>query len=93
MVQNQVADDVPLRYLPRLRNQKITVAGVRLPGWTGGRGFYFGDGDSFEIVQLPKSSGSSAKVKSWLPYRLTGYWREDAWGGGQFEAIAVEQVA
>ena len=91
-VQGQAVADVPLRDLPRLRNQKITVAGVRLPGWTGGRGFYFGDGDSFEIVQLPKNGGSGAKVKSWLPYRLTGYWREDAWGGGWFETTAVEPL-
>ena len=87
VIKDQATDDVPLRYLPRLHNQKTTIAGVRLPGWTGGRGFYFGDGDSFETVQLPKGSG--AKVKSWLPYRLSGHWREDAWGGGWFEAFDI----
>ncbi|MCB8928985.1 MAG: DNA polymerase III subunit alpha [Ardenticatenaceae bacterium] len=89
VVQDQAADDVPLRYVPRLRNQKTTVAGVRLPGWTGGRGFYFGDGDSFEIVQLQKTAVAKSKIKAWLPARLTGYWREDAWGGGWFEAVDV----
>ncbi|WP_420644057.1 DNA polymerase III subunit alpha [Candidatus Leptofilum sp.] len=89
VVQSQASDDVPLRYVYRLRNQKITIAGVRLPGWTGGRGFYFGDGDSFEIVRLAKTAESKAKVQSWRPYRLTGYWREDAWGGGWFEAITI----
>ncbi|MCA9953222.1 MAG: hypothetical protein KC434_00780, partial [Anaerolineales bacterium] len=91
VVKGQVADDVPLRLLPRLRNQKTTIAGVRLPGWTGGRGFYVGDGDSYEIVQLEKTV--VAKIKSWVPYRFTGFWREDAWGNGWFEAIGVAVFA
>lgn len=93
VLQPQTADDVPLRLLPRLRNQKTTVAGVRLPGWTGGRGFYLGDGDSYEIVQLEKTAVAKIKVKSWVPYRFTGYWREDAWGSGWFEAINVDLLA
>jgi hypothetical protein len=91
VVQEQTGDDVPVRFLPRLLNQKTSVAGARLPGWTGGRGFYFGDGDSFEIAQLDKAI-SKSKVKPWRPYRLTGCWREDAWGGGWFEVVALENV-
>jgi hypothetical protein len=89
VVQEQTGDDAPVRSLPGLLNRKTTVAGARLPGWTGGRGFYFGDGDCFEIARLDKSLGKS-KIKPWRPYRLTGYWREDAWGGGWFEVAAVE---
>lgn len=91
VVASQMENDVPVRYLPRLLNQKTSVAGVRLPGWTGGRGFYFGDGDSFEIAQLDKTITKS-KVKLWQPYRLTGCWREDAWGGGWFEVMAAESL-
>ncbi|WP_420631794.1 DNA polymerase III subunit alpha [Candidatus Leptofilum sp.] len=87
VVQEQTSDDVPLRLLPRLKNQKTTIAGVRLPGWTGGRGFYFGDGDSFEIVRLAETAVAKSKPKLWLPYRLTGFWRKDPWGGGWFEAV------
>jgi hypothetical protein len=86
VVKDQAVDDVPLRLVPRLRNQKTTIAGVRLPGWTGGRGFYLGDGDSYEIVQLEKTAAANLKIKSWVPYRFTGFWREDAWGSGWFEA-------
>jgi DNA polymerase-3 subunit alpha len=86
-VPEQVANNVLLRDLPRLRNHKATIAGARLPGWTGGRGFYFGDGDSFEIVQLEKTAAAKIKMKSWLPYRLIGFWREDAWGSGWFEVV------
>ena len=92
VVQDQTSDDVPLRYLPRLRNQKTTVSGVRLPGWTGGRGFYFSDGDSYEIAQLDKTAAVKGKIKPWFPYRLTGFWREDAWGGSRFEAVALAQL-
>ncbi len=91
-VPEQVANNVLLRDLPRLRNHKATIAGARLPGWTGGRGFYFGDGDSFEIVQLEKTAAAKIKMKSWLPYRLTGFWREDAWGSGWFEAAAADLI-
>jgi hypothetical protein len=89
---DQAKDDVPLRYLSRLRNQKTTIAGVRLPGWTGGRGFYFGDGTTFEIAQLAKTAVARQKIKPWLPCRLTGQWREDAWGGGWFEVQGVERI-
>ena len=93
LVADQISDDVPLRYLSRLNNQKTTIAGVRLPGWTGGRGFYFGDGNSYEIVRLDKTIAAKGKIKPWLPHRLSGFWREDAWGGGWFEAIVVAPLA
>ena len=91
VVPSLIGDNVSIRSLPRLHNQKTTIAGTRLPGWTGGQGFYFGDGDSYETARLAKTVNT--KVKSWLPYRLTGFWREDAWGGGWFEVIAVEPLA
>ena len=86
-------DAVRLRALPQLRNLKSTIVGVRLPGWTGGRGFYFGDGDSYEIVRLDKSLAAATKVKSWQPYRLTGFWRVDEWGSGWFDAVALAKPA
>jgi DNA polymerase III alpha subunit len=92
MVASQTKDNLPLRHLPRRRNQKAAVVGARLPGWTGGRGFYFGDGDSFEIARLDRALAKS-KIKPWLPYRLTGFWREDAWGGGWFDVVAVEPLS
>ncbi|NJN54415.1 MAG: DNA polymerase III subunit alpha [Anaerolineae bacterium] len=82
------ADDVPLRLVRRLRNQKTSIAGVRLPGWTGGRGFYVGDGDDFLVVKPVR--GLTQKVERWRPLRLTGSWREDEWGDGWFEAEQVE---
>ena len=82
-VLKQTKDDVPLSLVRRLRNQKTTIAGVRLPGWTGGQGFFFGDGKDFLVVKTPKSFVQ--KVPNWIPFRISGIWREDEWGSGWFE--------
>ena len=87
LVQSQTADDVPVRLVHRLLNQKTTVAGVRLPGWTGGKGFFFGDGDAFITVKMEK------KLKPWIPVRVNGRWRQDEWGGGWFVADQFELLS
>ncbi|MCL4265615.1 MAG: DNA polymerase III subunit alpha [Anaerolineae bacterium] len=84
------ADDVPLRFVHRLRGQRTTVAGVRLPGWTGGRGFYVGDGDDFIVIKPVR--GLTQKVERWQPLRFTGIWREDEWSDGWFEAEQIVPV-
>ena len=77
---------IPLRQLANFRSQKITIRGTRLPGWTGGPGFYFGDGDDFVVVVFDQERRDNPTIKQWLPYQFTGYWREDDWGGGWFQA-------
>lgn len=81
VAKEETADDVPLRFLHRLRNQPTTIAAYRLPGWTGDRGFFMSDGHDFVIVQMKR-----AKVPLWESLRLSGVWREDEWGNGRFEA-------
>ena len=77
------AEAVPLRDLPQTRGRLVTIAGWRLPGWTGGRGFYFGDGDSFVVV---REAAEGEKVrKSWQPVVINGRWRSDEWGNGVFQ--------
>ena len=90
-VSSETSDDVPIRYLPRLLNQKTTIAGVRLPGWTGGSGFFVGDSDSFVIARLNKRLTGDVKVKNWEPTRFSGIWRQDEWGGGWFAAEQIER--
>ncbi len=85
VVDGVAEDDVPLHYLPRLRNQPTTIAGYCLPGWTGDKGFFFGDGEQFVIVQMKRK-----KISQWKPMRLHGVWREDVWGNGRFEAAKLE---
>ncbi len=59
--------------------QSLTVAGTRLPGWTGGPGFFLGDGRDFVIV---RGNERLAKPEPWLPLLLRGRWRIDEWGSG-----------
>lgn len=73
-------------------NQPLAIIGARLPGWTGSRGFFFGDGDSFVVVRLRKDANGRDKVKPWRPLRLVGHWRQDEWGGGWFEAERFSSI-
>ncbi len=82
---------IALRQLPQHRNQAVKLLGTRLPGWTGGKGFYFDDGDSFEmVIPDPRLNLGERERKSWQPLQLHGRWREDEWGGGWFQAEAIK---
>ena len=72
-------DGVSIRDLPQTRGQRVTVTGYRLPGWTGGRGWFLCDGDSFIIAQ------SKEKPSSWEMLVANGRYRSDEWGGGWFQ--------
>jgi DNA polymerase III alpha subunit len=70
---------VPLRQLRHLRDQQVIVTGLRLPGWTGGRGWFLSDGDSYVIAQ------GGQRPPAWQPLMLHGRYRVDEWGGGSFQ--------
>ncbi len=62
---------VPLR-ASYVAQPSVTVVGVRLPGWTGGPGFFLGDGgDTFIQVRAGKQPrpGSVATACGWPPGR------------------------
>jgi hypothetical protein len=82
--------NLPLRQLPQRKNQPAVILGTRLPGWTGGKGFYLGDGDTFIIVQPDQRlKMQDDERKPWRPLRISGRWREDEWGGGWFQAETI----
>jgi DNA-directed DNA polymerase III PolC len=72
---------VRLTDLPQRVNRPVTAAGVRLPGWTGGKGFFLGDGATF-VVAIPAEKITAPKV--WQPILMHGRWQTDPWGGGSF---------
>jgi hypothetical protein len=87
LVATRLPKHVRLGSLPERPVARVTIAGVRLPGWTGGRGFFLGDGDTFIEVQ-----GKDSHPRPWQPLVLRGRWRTDEWGSFWFQADGITQV-
>ncbi len=87
LVANRLPKHAPLRDLPEWPVRRVTVAGVRLPGWTGGRGFFLGDSDTFIVVR-----GSDSAPVPWEPLVLRGDWLDDEWGTFWFQAESLEPM-
>jgi DNA polymerase-3 subunit alpha len=86
-------DAVPLSSLPEFPNKVVLVIGTRLPGWTGGKGFFFSDGKSFVNVIMDEGAlANREKPSAWEPLSLSGRWRTDEWGGGWFQAEEMEKI-
>jgi DNA-directed DNA polymerase III PolC len=78
---------VVLADLPSQPGRPVTVAGYRLPGWTGGRGFYLSDGQTF-VVAVEREG--IAKPSPWQPILARGRWLHDPWGT---EWLQVEEIS
>lgn len=76
LVADRLPEHVPLRRLPEVSDRLVTVAGVRLPGWTGGEGFYLWDGETRVMARRSKSQKSPTP---WEPLLLRGRWVGDEW--------------
>jgi DNA polymerase-3 subunit alpha len=92
-----VTDDLEhvtsLRKLPEIPNRVVAVAGNRLPGWTGGSGFFLSDGTTFINVIMDKAIlARRPKPPIWQPLLLRGRWRIDEWGGGWFQVEDIEEL-
>ena len=88
LVADRLPDHLPLRDLPHQPGRSVTTAGVRLSGWTGGQGFFLGDGDAFVIV---KAGREDKAPPAWRPLLVRGRWTADAWGGAWFQAEAIKE--
>ncbi len=75
---------MPRQTLPR---PAVQVAGVRLPGWTGGKGFFLSDRTHFCIAIPPRGSSNPP---AWAVVRLRGRWLEDEWGSGWLQIEQIE---
>ena len=80
----QLPDHTRLSQLPETRQQSVTTAGVRLPGWTGGKGFYLWDGETWVIVR-----GDVKAPSFWEPVLLRGRWVARPWELAWFQAQAI----
>jgi hypothetical protein len=63
--------------------KSMLVAGYRIPGWSGGNGFFLADADQYIQVKVDTPKGTRAIFpKIWKPIVLDGNWEEDKWGMG-----------
>ena len=76
---------IPLAKLPQTKGA-VAVVGYRLPGWTGGKGFFLSDGRDFVVIHHEGERNPPV----WQPLRLRGRWREDGWGDGAFMLVDSE---
>jgi DNA polymerase-3 subunit alpha len=89
LVAKRLPEHLPLRELPESRGQRVTVAGVRLPGWTGGQGFFLSDGDTFVVTRTPSSRGTP---EPWQPLVVVGQWLSDEWGISRLHVEEIDEI-
>jgi DNA polymerase III alpha subunit len=76
VVAGLLPDRVPLAHLPESGGRRVTVAGVRLPGWPGGEGFFLGDTQTFVLA---RGERGAENPPPWEPLWLRGRWQCDEW--------------
>ncbi|MCL4301764.1 MAG: hypothetical protein KJ077_39080 [Anaerolineae bacterium] len=67
----------------------MQVAGYRLPDWTGGEGFYLGDGRTFVWAR------GSEQLKApplWQPVLVQGRWLSDAFGAAWLQVEELTRL-
>jgi DNA polymerase-3 subunit alpha len=89
LVADRLPRHVPLAGLPETGGRLVMTAGVRLPGWTGGAGFFLGDEESFLVVR--EREGVRAP-RPWEPLLVRGRWVRDEWGTEYLNAETVQPV-
>ncbi len=85
----ELPEHVPLKELTDLEGELISTVGVRLPGWTGGYGFFFGDRETYMIAQLEKGK---SQPPVWQPHILRGRWTGDGMGTFWFKVQDMVQI-
>jgi hypothetical protein len=87
LLADQPENCCPLDKLAETGGRPVQVIGFRLPGWTGGPGFFLSDGRHYLTARLPQQLKAP---RPWELVRGRGRWREDGWGGGwlQLELVA-----
>jgi hypothetical protein len=89
LVREGLPSHLPLAELPASRGRPVTVAGVRLPGWTGGHGFFLSDGATFSIAKADRAAKHPAP---WQPLLIQGRWIGDGWGSCWLQADQIDPV-
>lgn len=89
LVQKRLGKTVAIKGLPKSRGRPVTIAGYRLPGWTGGSGFYLSDGSTYLVIQGDKTLRTP---KPWEVVLVNGRYHEDKWGTATFQAQSLQPI-
>jgi DNA polymerase III subunit alpha len=89
LVEDRLPEHTPLRGLPETNGRLVVIAGVRLPGWTGGRGFHLWDGETWVIV---RGDPTAKAPPAWQPLLLRGRWTGDEWGFRWFQVHEMQAI-
>jgi len=79
----------PLPDLPRTGGRLVPFIGYRLPGRTGGPGFFLSDGRYYLTARLAEQV---SLPRPWTVLVGNGRWRGDEWGGGWLHIDGYRQV-
>ncbi len=71
------------------QNRACAILGVRLPGWTGGPGFFLGDQETYITV---RGDEGITTPKPGLLLLVHGRWRSDQWGVSWFQARSIKPI-
>jgi hypothetical protein len=83
----QHPDAVPLTPERWETGQPVHTWAVRLPGWTGGGGFYLWDGSTWVMAKTGRSQKHPAP---WRVLEIQGHWRRDPWGMGWIQVYRTQ---
>jgi len=78
---------IPLRNLEESKGKPVVAVAIRLPGWTGGPGYFLGDRETFVIA---RQDDSLPAPQTWRPMVLRGRWLSDEWGTGWLQVEKTE---
>lgn len=76
LIDAKARPSMTLGLLAQNAGDRVVVSGVRLPGWTGGKGWFCGDEANY-IVAIPEKGLSNPRP--WRPIRMQGRWCMDQW--------------
>jgi DNA polymerase III alpha subunit len=88
-VAERLPEHLPLRRLPEQPGVRVRVVGARLPGWTGGRGFFLGDAETFVTA---RGDAALPAPPPWQPLLARGRWLTDEWGTAWLQVEAMDEV-
>ncbi len=86
---NAPAECVALDTVAACPRQAVQLLGVRLPGWTGGKGFFLADRTHYVTAVPPRSINNPTP---WTPLHIWGRWLQDEWGSGWLQIERLEKV-